>query len=283
MLYWVYTIMIGGEPMKKRIRKIAVTAAVLVLILLLCLYGNLHLTVTQYTFVSSKLPESFDGFRIVQLSDLHNTDFGGDNAWLLEKLEELDPDIVVFTGDIVDSNRLDMDVSLRLAQALPCDSYYITGNHEYCLSKQVRESLIEGLKAAGTVCLLGENMEIQRDGASINLVGLDDCNLTQRALESLTDPDAFNLVLAHEPQLLDEYSGTCADLVLTGHAHGGQIRLPGIGGLYAPDQGVLPRYTAGIFEQDGTSVVISRGLGNSVFPVRVLNFPEIVCIDLKCA
>lgn len=268
--------------MKKRIRKVGTAAVIFLLVLFLCLYGNLHLTVTEYIFISDALPESFDGFRIVQLSDFHNTSFGRDNARLLAVLKELDPDIVVFTGDIVDSNRLNMDAVIAFAEDLSWESYYVTGNHEYCLNADERERLTAGLEAAGVTCLLGENTEIRRDGASIRLVGLDDRDLTRQALEPLTDPEQFNLVLAHEPQLLDTYSQTCADLVLTGHAHGGQIRIPGIGGMFAPDQGFFPRYTAGMFIKDDTAMIVSRGLGNSVFPVRVLNFPEVVCIELKC-
>ncbi len=271
--------------MKIKIRKLCISGVVLLLVLILCLYGNLHLTVTYYTYESEKLPPELDGLRIVQLSDLHNASFGRNNSRLLEKMAQLEPDILVLTGDLVDSSHTNIETALSFAREAAgiCDTYYVTGNHEYWLSEEERITLFEGLKEAGVICLSGETAEFQKGESRISLVGLDDNDLSGVTLQKLLSAlpqDELHIVLAHEPQLFDEYCQEGADLVLTGHAHGGQVRIPFVGGLIAPDQGFFPEYTEGTFQKDGTVMVVSRGLGNSVIPVRVLNFPEIVCVDL---
>ena len=150
---------------------------------------------------------------------------------------------------------------------------------------------MDGLIGAGVVILDDQVVEISRGDAKFRLVGLDDKSLADGTLRTLlnnaqnvahedSEKKEFTVVLAHEPQYLARYAGTGVDLVLSGHAHGGQFRLSFVGGIVAPDQGFLPEYTAGEYYMNGTEMIVSRGLGNSVIPVRLFNYPEIVCVDL---
>lgn len=256
------------------------------LLLGFCYYENHHLVVTQYVYQSEKVPESLSGYRIVQLSDLHNAVFGRQNQKLIQKVQALDPDMIVLTGDIVDSNRTRIDVALMAVEKLAdiCPVYYVTGNHEYWLSSSQYEKLICGLSDAGAVVLDNESVSIGPDeDVSFSLIGVDDLRLGDGTLAELVSSarsDQLTIVLAHEPQYFNNYVQGAADLVLTGHAHGGQVRLPIIGGVIAPDQGFFPEYTQGQFRRAATTMIVSRGLGNSVVPVRLFNDPEIVLVQL---
>lgn len=265
--------------MKKK--KKAVTFAIIVVILLIfCWWQNNMLTVSRYVYSSSKVAE-LDGFRIVQISDLHNKNFSNR---LINKIIELNPDIIVITGDIVDSNHTNIENVLEFAEksAEIVPSYYVTGNHEYWLEISEREKLLNGLKSAGIKILDDETVTVEKGGASFSLTGLDDNTLMCDFRNILpSNENSLNILLAHEPQYIYEYSSWGSiDLVFTGHAHGGQFILPFIGGVIAPDQGFFPQYTDGMHQSGDTSMVISRGLGNSVIPVRLFNFPDIVCVDL---
>ena len=246
---------------------------------------NSYLVTTHYTYVSEKISEDLIGYRIVQISDLHNATFGKDNQRLMKKIEVLNPDMIVITGDVVDSNRPDVDVALDFAKraAKICPTYYVTGNHENWLSTEDKQRLLNGLSDAGVICLSDEVADIQMDNSTITLIGLNDESPRGNTLQNLVknqDEETLQILLAHEPQYLEKYAMAKVDLVLTGHAHGGQFRIPFVGGLVAPDQGFLPEYTEGIHVEGQTTMVISRGLGNSVVPLRLFNLPEIVCIDI---
>ncbi|MCM1133066.1 MAG: metallophosphoesterase [Ruminococcus flavefaciens] len=269
--------------MKKFSRKKLLISAVIALILLIfCYWQNNMLTISEYTYSSPKIAEELDGFRIVQISDLHNKNFGNR---LIDKITELNPDIIVITGDIVDSNHTNIETALKFARksAETAPSYYVTGNHEYWLEISERAELTDGLESAGVKILNDETVTVEKDGASFSLTGLDDNTLMSDFRNILpSNKNTLNILLAHEPQYIASYSSSgSVDLVFTGHAHGGQFILPFIGGVVAPDQGFFPKYTDGIHKSADTSMVISRGLGNSVIPVRLFNFPDIVCLDLK--
>ncbi len=275
-----------AERQKPRRRKILTLCIVLVLCLLFCLYQNLHLTVTEYRYTNARVPAAFEGFTIVQISDLHNAKFGKGNARLLECIRSLEPDMIAITGDIADAYHTDLDTAIRFcadaAAIAPC--YYVTGNHELWLDDAKRTQLFDGIRASGVVILEDASVPIEQNGDVICLTGLDDANLLA-ADRNGGRPEAFGeedlqLLLAHEPQYFEEYCKCGADLVLTGHAHGGQFRLPGVGGIIAPDQGFFPEYTAGSFTDGHTTMYISRGLGNSTIPVRLFNYPEVVCVRM---
>lgn len=244
-----------------------------------------------------KIPAAFDGFVLCQVSDVHNEARGEGNAALLCALREAAPDLICITGDFLDSRRTDLDFALELAGQLAeiAPAVYVTGNHEARLKDL--SALEAGLAARGVRALRDGWTPLARGGEEIALIGLDDpgfaagegwtlsegLDQTQARLSALLAQagDRFSLVLSHRPELLPAYAEAGADLVLSGHAHGGQVRLPGIGGLFAPGQGILPRLTSGVYARGETRLVVSRGLGNSSFPLRVFNPPEIVTVTLR--
>lgn len=259
-----------------------------IIVALLCFfhYENYHLVVTEFTYVNEFVENYPDGYRIVQISDLHNAVFGRNHRTLVDRITELAPDMVVITGDIVDSNHTDIDAAIdlvdQLAELYPV--YYVTGNHEYWLDEDDRRRLFEEMEQAGAVLLFNEAVTVNASGGTFDLIGLDDKSLaddTLKALLSECNSETLNIVLAHEPQYIEKYAVTDADLVLCGHAHGGQFILPLIGPVVAPDQGLFPQYTSGAYHMDHMTMFVSRGLGNSIIPVRLFNDPEVVCIDLS--
>ena len=269
-------------PLKK---KLIIWGIVLAVLLVFCYLNNNILTVSEYTFSDSRIK---NGFTIVQISDLHNASFGKDNRRLIEKIEGLSPDIIVITGDIVDGSHTDIECAVSFCKnaAGICPVYYITGNHEHWLEAPDENRLYEGIASAGVRILDDETLGVTVNGDRVQLCGLDDESLYNDTLFKVAEDFERTvpvILLAHEPQYFDDYCKAAPDLVLTGHAHGGQVRLPFVGGLVAPDQGFLPKYTEGEFTSGNTHMIISRGLGNSVIPVRVFDLPEIVCVRVKGA
>lgn len=268
---------------RKKYIKSAIVLLIVIALLLFCSYQNRHLETTYYTYKAEQLGADLEGYRIVQISDLHNVKFGKNNQKLVDRIRECEPDMIVLTGDLVDSNHTNVDRAVQFVDEIVkiCPVYYVTGNHEYWLDTSEYENLMDGVASAGVIILDDQVVEISRGDAKFRLVGLDDKTLADGTLEALlSDEKELTVVLAHEPQYLARYAGTGVDLVLSGHAHGGQFRLPFVGGIVAPDQGFLPEYTAGEYYMNGTEMIVSRGLGNSVIPVRLFNYPEIVCVDL---
>ena len=275
-----------SEKRKCLVKRWHVVAIMVIVTVLGCWYGNHHLIQTFYTYQNNEIPVALQGFRIVQVSDLHDASFGKDNQKLCDSVAALSPDIIVITGDIIDSNRPDMEHSVNTINSLAAiaPTYYVNGNHETWLSQDTQERLYDSLSSLDNVTILWDTtMEIEKDGMTFQLLGVCDEHLQSDTLRRMTEEletSQFTILLAHEPQYLDEYSHCGIDLVLTGHAHGGQFRLPFIGGVVAPDQGLFPVYTEGMHTLDSTSMIISRGLGNSIIPVRLFNDPELVVIDL---
>jgi predicted MPP superfamily phosphohydrolase len=255
--------------------------------------SNLKIEVSTYVVSTERVPEGLDGFRIVQISDLHNAEFGKDNEKLIALLEEAEPDIIVISGDMIDSRNTNVKVALELAEAMvaiaPC--YYVNGNHEARLSEYA--DLGDGLTALGVVVLEDSSVTVEHDGEIFTVVGVsdpsfkvdyltdDEESVMRQTLDELADTDGFTVLLSHRPELFELYAEYGFDLVFSGHAHGGQFRLPFIGGLYAPGQGLLPEYDAGVFASAGTNMIVSRGIGKSVVPMRINNSPEIVVVELK--
>ncbi len=244
-----------------------------------------ELTASHYVFRSPKVKGALEGFRITQISDLHNKEFGRDNCRLMALTEAQQPDLLVITGDLTDSYHTDLDRAVdsaaRLARIAPC--YYVTGNHELRMSRDRQREFFARLEAAGVVLLRNEAVRLGL-GGGFRLLGVD-CNqartATLRDLMADRPREELNILLAHKPHYAECYRQAGVDLVLSGHAHGGQWRLPGVGGLYAPGQGVLPKYTAGMYRLGNTVMCVSRGLGNSSFPLRIDNKPELVTVILR--
>lgn len=270
------------KPTSKSILvKLGVLTVIVTLLCIFCWYNNSHIVITEYEYTNTKLSEASEGYCIVHISDLHNAEFGKNNFKLINAIQACKPDIIVITGDIADgSTHTNIEKAVNFAkQAVTiCPVYYVTGNHEYYLSKDKYNTLITGLTDAGVTVLKDEHIQITEE---INLIGIDDNSLGSSVLSKLTDSDSFNLVLAHEPQYIKKYAQSDANLVLCGHAHGGQFRLPIIGAVVAPDQGFNPQYTEGLYNYNNTDMIVSRGLGNSAFPLRLFNYPEVVCIKFS--
>ena len=255
---------------------------------------NNVIDVSRMTVTSSRLPEAFDGYRVVQVADLHGKAFGNEQERLLNKIDREKPDLVVMTGDLIDSRRNGEEAALTLMKALVdrYPVYFVTGNHEVRLNL----TILPKLEQLGVTVLRNESRVIEYQGQSISLLGIDDPTTTRwreglsepdgirqsldQALQDVS-PDAFQLLLAHRPEYKSLYAERSIDLVLSGHAHGGQIRLPFTEGLYAPGQGFFPTVTAGRYQEQQTELIVSRGLGNSLFPFRLFNHPELVVLTLK--
>ena len=250
-------------------------------------YVNNHwIVTTEHTYESEKVPASFDGYRITQVTDLHDATFGDKQLNLVEKVRATNPDAIFITGDLVDSRRYNLQNSLQAVEQFVdfADVYYVLGNHEVALNNM--EEIYAALSELGVRVLPNEAVVFERDGERLAIAGIEDPLMGQtvpamldEAIGSVVD-DTFTMLLSHRPEQFDSYVNQEIDLVFTGHAHGGQIRLPFIGGLFAPSQGMLPTYTAGVFEEDETTMIVGRGLGNSVFPFRIFNLPEIVTVEL---
>ena len=270
--------------------------SLLVLISLIAwtIWGNTALEVNEYEIQSDRIPEAFTGFRIGQVSDLHNAEFGEGNEKLIELLSQTDPDMIVITGDLIDSRHTDIEIALEFArQAMKISPvYYVSGNHEARVHEY--EDLKMGLAEAGVIVLDDQKIQITREGESFTLMGIDDPSfqedylfgdsesVARQAIENLqNESDGYTILLSHRPELFDLYVETEMDLVFSGHAHGGQFRLPFLGGLVAPNQGFFPKYDAGLFSEENTTMIISRGVGNSIIPVRFNNRPEIILVTLN--
>lgn len=243
--------------------------------------------------------------KIVHLSDLHNKGFGEGQRRLLEEVSSLKPDIILFTGDLVDARRDGRENALSLMRALSekYPVYRVLGNHDfsddgYAMEKDLEHTSVRTLR--------NESDELTINGISISLRGVDDPIMHMKSMrESHYKEDignaasgSYNILLAHRPEYFSLYTESGHDLVLSGHAHGGQIRLPLVGGLFSPHQGIFPKYYDGIYsevkqndaqntspddsssEKEEVSMIVSRGLGNSLFPFRVFNYPQIVFIEL---
>lgn len=252
------------------------------------LYVNNHwLVVSKHVYESEKVPVSFDGLRIVQISDLHDALFGNDQQKLIAKVKATNPDYIFITGDVIDSNRFNLEQSLQAVRGLVelADVYYVLGNHEVATNKV--SEIYEALSSLGVHVMANESTVLERNGERLAIVGIED-PLMGRTTEEMLDiatayipEDMLKLLLAHRPEVFSTYVNQEIDLVFSGHAHGGQVRIPGIGGLVAPGQGMFPKFTAGVYEEGKTKMIVSRGLGNSSVPFRIFNRPEIIIMDLK--
>lgn len=244
----------------------------------------------SFSFYSPRLPAGFDGCVAVQLTDLHGASFGENNADLLNAVRGLNPDYIFLTGDIQDRYRAtpaSYAVDLGRACAGIAPTYYVTGNHEWAFP-DVRE-LKEKLTDAGVTVLTNEFVQLTRNGDSIILAGIDDPNgfADQKSPESLAaDIDAlpgdpFWILLAHRNNFFEnQYSLLHADLTVSGHGHGGIIRLPFTDGLISVDRTFFPSYTAGFYSANQSTVFVGRGLGNSGPSFRIFNRPQIAALTL---
>ena len=246
-----------------------------------------RLTVTSYELEASNLPNGFDGFTIVQLSDLHGAQFGENNQALVRKTAALHPDLIALTGDFIESEE-DLPVTEALVRQLSeiAPVYFTSGNHDWA-SGEV-DTLRKAVTDNGGVYLSNSYLELERSGDRILLAGVEDPNSRAdmiRPDELLADvsakyPAHYVVLLAHRNDFVTKYPDLPCDVIFTGHGHGGVIRLPLVGGLIGTDRCLLPDYDAGLFFGGRYTMVVSRGLGDAPVIPRLLNNPEIVSVTL---
>ena len=281
--------------LKIRGKRILIILIIFIGLLVFFRWQNNSITINEVIIQSNKIEEELDGYKILQISDLHNKEFGSGQRDILKKIEKINPDIIVVTGDLIDSSKTNVEVAMDLIKGASeiASIFYVSGNHE--AGSGVYEDLRIKLEEAGVYVLEDEKIDIIKGGSTIDLIGLSDPNFLEpdalkynkhSEIESklkkvIGDNNNFKILLSHRPELFDIYSSSEVDLVFSGHAHGGQFRLPFIGGIIAPDQGLFPKLTEGIHKKDNTTMIISRGLGNSIIPIRIFNRPEIIVVTLS--
>lgn len=277
---------------------------IFILMYLYIKYNVNTLEVTKYVVENKKVPKEFDGYNIVQISDLHSKLFGENNKKLIQKIKSLNPDIVVVTGDLIDGENNNYNVALDFMKEISklYRVYYIIGNHEQkSLIKKYKDEYkdyFNKLHQIDFVNLDNNKVEIVKGDSNINLYGLTvpyscykylfdnqettsiDINFLEEKLGKV-DREQFNILLAHTPFYFDEYEKWGADLTLCGHVHGGIVRLPIVGGLLSPDRKFFPKYDLGEYTKNKSTMIVSKGLGGSKVLIRVNCKPEIVNIKLK--
>ncbi|MBO4681357.1 MAG: metallophosphoesterase [Clostridiales bacterium] len=270
-----------------------IVQAVFVLFVLMVLIDNvtIHTTLTRVTI--KDLPKSFDGYRIVQVSDLHNNVYGIGQSYLLAKIRDAKPDVIVVTGDLIDRNTKNVDNAMQFINGAVeiAPVFYVTGNHEASVGKKYKELALR-MNEAGVTFLDNDAVTVISEEDVITIAGVRDPAFDwskpdakivddeiKKALAEVSDTQV-TVLLSHRPELIKTYSENGIDLVLTGHAHGGQVRLPFIGPIYSPSQGLFPKYTSGLYEEGDTKMYVSRGIGNGIAPLRFNDGPELAVIVL---
>ena len=278
-------------------KKITIIFSIICLLLILCgiyfYFENTTLEVSTYQIASNKIPYEFNNYKIIQISDFHNNTSSKLTKKLIAEIKNQKPNIIVITGDLIDSTKTNVDIAIDMIKEIIeiAPIYYVTGNHEARTNEydNLKSQMIE----LGVKILENEAQEIQLNNSTINILGINDpsfnkerdildSEIVKSNMENIQyNKDNFTILLSHRPEVFKIYVEKNIDLVFTGHAHGGQIRLPFIGGIIAPNQGTFPEYTDGIYREKDTTMVVSRGIGNSIIPFRVNNRPELMIVELK--
>ena len=289
-------------------RRIVLWCVVVILAALLVAAMDSRMVVRRYEVDAEEITTPI---RVVLVTDLHSCRYGEGQKGLIEAVDAQLPDVILLGGDIFDDQLEDSNTELFLAgiaTRYPC--YYVTGNHEYWSGAENFAAKMEILDKYGVTILSGTCRTLELNGETINLCGVDDPDSYMVRFDLETDPQGyidaqiekisaldrqldavsedamnghFTVLLSHRPELFERYASRLFDLVLCGHAHGGQWRIPGVlNGLYAPDQGLFPSYAGGWYEDSGTTMIVSRGLAReSTCVPRIFNRPELVVVDIK--
>lgn len=260
------------------------------------------LEITNYIIYNKKIPQDFHNYVIVQISDLHNKSFGKNNSHLINEIDKINPQVIFITGDLIDGENKNFQVALNLLECLTkkYNVYYITGNHEQkALVKKYKNLYKEyfaRLSKLPGIHLDNEKIQIKNNDSYINIYGLTipfkcykyffdkNIDLDKDFLQvnlPMINKDEYNILLAHTPFYFDDYEKWGADLILSGHVHGGIIRLPFLGGLLSPNREFFPKYDLGKYNKNNSTMIVSKGLGGSKVLVRINCKPEIVKITLK--
>lgn len=298
----------------------------LIVFMLFFVWQNNSIVVTKMNYKNKKIPKEFNGLKILHISDFHNKKFGKNYKRIIKKIKEINPNIVLITGDTIDCHFPKPDRVYYFFELLTkiFPVYLVSGNHEHVCGRY--DEFIKGYKNAGVHILDDTFVEIEKNNEKLKILGISDLtgNIRARLAKKQVklrlntselccyisaikenvfgyisdnsrkvfeekiknvvckcNKNEFCILLAHRPELINLYEKYNIDLVLSGHAHGGQFRFLGIKGIIAPGQGIFPKYTSGLYRKKNTSMIVSRGLGNSVIPIRIFNRPELVVIDLE--
>mgnify|MGYP002517867176 FL=1 len=279
-----------------------VLICMLLIMAVVSMIENRKLSVSHYYINSEKIPEEFDGSRILILADLHNAEFGENNERLIAKIDEEKPDYILLAGDMLvghPGQPTDIAAALICSLAKRYPVYYGLGNHEERVKQDTEqygtmwESYLSTLKDK-VILLENEKIEIRRGQAVIPVYGLElDLDYYQRFHRKELSPEImnqmvgrpdvtqFNIMIAHTPEYFKEYAAWGADLIVSGHLHGGMVRIPGLGGAISPRVRIFPKYDRGRYEEGDSTMLLSGGLGNHTLKIRVNNIPEIMVVELK--
>ena len=256
---------------------------------------NIFINVSKFEIKSNKIPKEFNKFKIVHLSDFHSYGFDKDNVKLVKKINDEHPSIIVMTGDMVNKYDKKFEKFLNLAETLSkrYEIYYIVGNHEVRLVKDDLSFIMQELKRFGIKILNDEKITIRRKEKFINIYGIHiplsyykiinrPTNVQEviNAVLKKCDEKEYNILLAHNPLYFEDYSRQNVDLTLSGHVHGGMIRLPFIGAILSPERKFFPKYSSGIYEINNKKLLVNRGLGHSRPGIRLFNKREIISMTL---
>lgn len=279
--------------MRKR-RKSIVCIGIIGILLILSEIPWRKPVIREYTIKTGKVHSEIN---VMVLTDLHSSQYGDGQSELIQKIQKCSPDVILLVGDIVDEpspySKAAMIFS-AIAKKYPC--YYVIGNHEFWSGNSSDiESVIESY---GIIVLHGNSELLQINGEKIRICGVDDPSVYWNAqdaqyvvsdqwMEQFTNCEKecvdgrYSILLSHRPELVDLYRDSKFDLVVSGHAHGGQVRIPGIlNGLFAPNQGIFPKYAGGQYQLGSTTMIVSRGLCKNIIP-RIFNSPEVVMVHLE--
>ncbi len=273
--------------------KIYIALFILSILVSFLVWQNNDIVITRYNYINNKLPEDLNGLKIVHISDLHNKNFHGK---LTRKIKRINPDIIFITGDLIDRRKTNVAMAVKFVKEIVTIApvYYVSGNHEQ-LSGNYKE-LKKELNNLHVITMDNFYTKINYRGSEIGLLGIADPAINQNektypienntthmrnTLHELTHyiKTDFNILLSHRPEHFEIYKEFNIDLVFSGHAHGGQIRIPFLKGILSPNQGFFPKYSEGMHREGVTSMVVSRGLGNSLFPFRIFNRPELIVVS----
>lgn len=256
---------------------------------------NYYVYAQRRSLYDTRIPEAFNDTKIVQISDLHGMVFGKHNEKLLKKVRKFSPDMIFITGDVIRHSKSPVDSQIELMENLtaiaPC--YFVLGNHENLSPDGHLAELLQAMKKCGVTILNNQKVTIEKDGQKMNIAGVmdphmisdqpaDQFPIMEAELNRLhLDPDTYTILLSHRPEMFKLFKKHGINMIFAGHTHGGQVRFPFFHAFYAPNQGIFPKYDEGFFDEDGTVMYVSRGLGHSGFPLRINATPEIVVMTLK--
>ena len=279
---------------KNKKRLIINILLVLVVTFLIRLYiDNNVFEISYIDFSDEEIPSTFNNTKILQISDLHNKSYGKENIALLNAIDEISPDYIFLTGDMLSSKDTNFSIFYNFASKTSkrYKCYYIVGNHELDFTNKQLDNLYATLESYEIKVLDNEKVQLLRDSEKINLYGMwynpkyyikEDFTLDKmnRIIET-AEEDAFNILLTHNPDDFEIYADWGADLTFSGHVHGGMIRLPFIGGIISPNRTLFPKYDAGVYEYNDSNLIVSRGMSRGATGIRIFNQPELVVVNLK--